>query len=87
MKPCKHLDYSLERYGGQCDLITAKEDPRLSGFPCEVKYWRRKFVPYDGAPINVQFCGKGRGRINEIFACYNPGEMFCHEAEDTSGRS
>jgi hypothetical protein len=27
----------------------------------------------------VQFCGKGRGRINEVFACYT-GEMSCYDS-------
>ena len=81
MKPCKHLDYSLERYGGACDLITEKEDPRLRGFSCEVKYWRRKpHMRPEGAKPNVQFCRR-LGRINEVFCCYNPGEMACYEVE------
>jgi hypothetical protein len=72
--PCKHLDHS-STYEQTCILHTI-EDGR-------VKYWERKIVPYEGAPVNVQFCGLGRGRINSIFACYNPGEMSCYEPEAT----
>jgi hypothetical protein len=80
MKPCKHLDYS-----------THYEDCRIkeiSGFECPVKYWERgpRWTGGPGQennPKNVQFCGKGRGRLNGIFQCYNPGEMSCYEpAED-----
>lgn len=75
MSPCKHLDFSEERYGGSCELVT------IGGFAITVKHWRRNVVPYEGAPVNVQFCGQGRGRINGIFQCYNPGEMPCYEPE------
>jgi hypothetical protein len=73
MKPCKHLDFNLATYGETCTLVT------LPGFACPVQHWRRNQVPYEGAPINVQFCGQGRGRINGIFQCYNEGEMSCYE--------
>lgn len=73
MKPCKHLDYDEAKYGQQCVIRT------IPGFSCEVKYWERQVVPYEGAPTRVQFCGLGRGRINGIFQCYNPGEMPCYE--------
>jgi len=73
MKACKHLDYELGKFRS-CELVEIK------GFTCPVKHWVRKIVPYKGAPVNVQFC-KLRGRINEIFACYNPGEMSCYEPE------
>lgn len=82
MKACKHLDYSEERYGESCVLRT------LDGFSCPVKYWERSdaFVRTpDGQPDNprnVQFCAQGRGRINGIFQCYNPGEMSCFDGED-----
>lgn len=76
MKPCKHLDHDLEKYGETCELKS------LDGFSCPVKYWERKEVPYEGAPRRVQFCGAGRGRINGIFDCYNPGEMHCYEPEE-----
>jgi hypothetical protein len=81
MKPCKYLDHDPAHFGHACDLITEREDHRLMGFSCEVKYWRRKpdQMP-EGARREVQFCGLGRGRINEIFACYNPSEMGCHSA-------
>ena len=86
MSPCKHLNYDLGKYGG-ADLVTEKEDPRLAGFSCPVRYWRRHGVWVDNGPgqprnaQNVQFCGRGRGRINGIFDCYNPGEMSCYELE------
>lgn len=75
--PCKHLDYDETKYGGSCELKS------LDGCECQVRYWQRKFesLPYDEAPVNVQFCGQGRGRINGIFQCYTPGEMPCYEAE------
>lgn len=75
MNPCKHLDFNEATYGGSCELV------ELSGFSCPVKHWRRKphAIPYDGAPVNVQFCGQGLGRINGIFDCYNPGERPCYE--------
>ena len=69
MKPCIHLDY--EPHYHQCDLCTAAPH-----FP-EVKYWKRNVVPFEGAPVKVQFC-KLRGRINDIFSCYN-GEQSCYE--------
>jgi hypothetical protein len=74
MKPCKHLDYNKESYPS-CELVEIK------GFPCPVKHWKRTVVPYEGAPVNVQFCK--RGRINGIFQCYNQGEMHCYELLDT----
>lgn len=76
MKPCKHLDYDGEYM--DCKII------EISGFPCRMRYWERGPVwtegpGNEGNPKDVQFCGKGRGRINSVFACYNPGEMNCHE--------
>ena len=79
MRPCKHLDHSIETYGNSCDLVT------IGGLACEVKHWRRRSVPYEGAPRNVQFCGQGRGRINGIFECYNPGEMPCYDPRPSGG--
>lgn len=73
MEPCKHLDYE-EKYIN-CTLI------ELPGFSCPVKHWRRDNPPYEGAPINVQFC-KLRGRINDILSCYNEGERSCYETEE-----
>ena len=73
MTACKHLDFDESAYP-QCELVT------IEGM--DVKHWRRKNVPYKGAPVNVQFCGQGRGRINGIFQCYNPGEMPCYEPAD-----
>ncbi len=71
LRPCRHLDHDESKYGETCILHTIED----SG----IKYWERKFVPYEGAPKNVQFCGEGRGRINGIFNCYNPGEMLCYK--------
>jgi hypothetical protein len=76
MKACKHLDHDVTKYGEACEL---KEAPRFS---VRVLFWRRKELPYEGAPRDVQFCGQGRGRINGIFQCYNPGEMPCHQPAD-----
>lgn len=79
MKPCKNLDYTEGKYS-DCKIV------ELSGFPCLVRYWERGIIWTDGGnPKNVQFCGAGRGRINGIFNCYNPGEMSCYEPEDKSG--
>ncbi len=69
--PCKHLDHDEATYGASCVLQSIKGT--------NVKYWQRKTLPYPEAPQNVQFCGLGRGRINSIFQCYNPGEMSCYE--------
>lgn len=74
MAPCKHLDHS-DTYAESYELV------QIDSFSCTVKYWQRKSAPYDGAAKNVQFCGQGRGRINGIFQCYNPGEMHCYETE------
>jgi hypothetical protein len=75
VKPCRHLDFSQATYGEAADLVEIK------GFSCPVFHWKRKVerLPYEGAPVNVQFCGAGRGRINGIFQCYNEGEMSCYE--------
>ena len=70
--PCKHLDYDEKKYPS-CELKTC--DPH---FP-DVKYFERK-APYDSAPTKVQFCGQGRGRINDIFECYE-GCHSCYEPE------
>ena len=66
MKPCKHLDYETNFH--QCRLVER----------CDVRHWYRFGPLYEGAPRNVQFCKK-RGRINEILACYIPGEKHCYE--------
>ncbi len=73
---CKHLDYTTEFT--DCKLITSPE-----GW----KWWKRgktwtEGALNDGNPVNVQFCGKGRGRINGIFQCINVGEMSCFEAQE-----
>lgn len=72
MKPCIHLDY--EPHFSGCELCTAAPQ-----FP-DVRYWKRNAVPYEGAPVKVQFC-KQRGRINEVFACYL-GEMPCYQPSE-----
>ena len=77
MQPCKHLDFDELKYGDGCTLMT------IEGFSCEVRHWRRNVVPYEGAPVNVQFCAQGRGRINGIFQCYNAGEMPCYVVDPT----
>lgn len=64
---CKHLDYS-DNYPG-CEL---------QELPTGLKFWQRKEVPYEGAPVNVQFC-KLRGRINDIFSCASAVGMTCYE--------
>ena len=75
MKPCKHLDYNEATYPG-CTIV------ELEGFSCPVKHWRRdmEIELESGNPVNVQFC-KLRGRINDIFSCYNIGERSCHETD------
>jgi hypothetical protein len=79
MKPCKHLDYTT-KYGPDILLCDLKAD----GFP-EVRFWLRGPRWTDNGPgekpnpSKVQFCGAGRGRINGIFQCYQPGEMYCYE--------
>lgn len=78
MERCKHLDYE-DKYE-DCEIVEFAEHE----FPCRVRYWRRgeRWVEGGRNPRNVQFC-KLRGRINEIFACYNPKEMvMCHESMD-----
>ncbi len=74
MKACKHLDY--EPNYPSCTLCEIKD--------MGVRYWERE-APYDGAATKVQFCATGRGRINSIFACYNPGEMSCYEPDENTG--
>jgi hypothetical protein len=76
MKPCKHLDHSSDFV--DCKLV------EINDLSVPVKYWERLKPPYEGAPINVQFCGLGKGRINGIFQCYNEGEMGCYCAEEVS---
>jgi hypothetical protein len=77
--PCKHLDYAEGKYV-DCQLRTCA--PKYPN----VRYWERGERWTDNGPDhppnprNVQFCGAGRGRINEIFACYL-GEMHCYEPE------
>ena len=73
MNPCEHLDYTEGKYA-DCEIV------ELPDFPCRVRYWKRGETWTDGGnnPEKVQFCGLGRGRINGIFQCYNPGEMSCY---------
>jgi len=70
-KGCKHLDYEESKYP-TCKLVTIE--------PQGWKYWERPLY-YTGQRTKVQFC-KLRGRINEVFACINPGEMSCFEPQD-----
>ena len=70
---CKHLDYTSDFI--DCELRTIE--------PEGWKYWERMKPFYEGMPTKVQFCGAGRGRINEIFACINPGEMPCFKPQST----
>ena len=79
MKACKHLDYDEAKYP-KCQLCI------LEDFSPPVKYWDRRLggyitdamlADYPEMPVRVQFC-KRRGRINEIFACYQR-EMPCYE--------
>lgn len=77
MKPCRHLDHSGDYPG--CTLRTAAPQ-----FP-DVLYWERGDALCEGGklPRNVQFCGKGRGRTNAIFDCYEaPGPANCYQPED-----
>lgn len=73
---CKHLDYTEGKYT-DCKII------EQDGY----RWWERGPVWTEG-PLNegnsknVQFCGKGRGRINGIFQCINPGEMGCFEPHE-----
>lgn len=76
MKPCKHLDYETEYV--DCEIV------EVPGFGCRVRHWKRNDPPYEGAPVNVQFC-KLRGRINDIFSCYNKGERGCYDEADLAG--
>ncbi len=74
---CKHLDYSSEYE--DCKVV---HECRMGG---RVLYWERGPRWTDGGnPIKVQFCGQGRGRINGIFQCYNPGEMACYQAQEVA---
>ncbi len=82
MKACKHLDYTEGKYGPDillCDL-------KAEGFP-GVRFWLRGPIWTENGPgeksnpSKVQFCALGRGRINGIFQCYQPGEMPCYEPE------
>ena len=70
---CRHLDFEEGKYT-DCKIKNCSPH-----FP-EVRYWERgeRWTEGDRNPQNVQFCGEGRGRINGIFQCYNPGEMPCY---------
>ncbi len=72
---CKHLDYESKYI--DCE-ITEQDGYR---------WWKRGPAWTGGAgnegnPVNVQFCGKGKGRINGIFQCINPGEMHCFKPHE-----
>ncbi len=74
--PCRHLDYNEEKHPN-CELKTCEPH-----FP-NVKYFERE-VLFEGAPTKVQFCGKGKGRINSVFECYE-GCMSCYEPKLDKG--
>ena len=71
LKPCKELDYETKFI--HCELKEVKNFPG-------VKYWERDAVMTDNGQNSrdVQFC-KRRGRINNIFDCYEKGN--CHDYE------
>ena len=81
MKPCQHLDYTEGKFGPGITLETCAPH-----FP-DVRYWLRGQSWTDNGPgqtpnpAKVQFCGAGRGRINGVFQCYQPGELSCYEPE------
>jgi len=85
MAPCRNLDYTEGKFT-HCEIIEITDQFLLAA--CRIRYWKRgeQWLAGPGGtrnPQNVQFCGAGRGRINGIFQCYNPGEMSCYEAEET----
>ena len=80
--PCRHLDYEEGKFGPDITLETCAPH-----YP-HVKFWRRGPLWIDNGPdqepnpSQVQFCGAGRGRINDIFVCYQQakaGGMSCYE--------
>jgi len=81
LKPCRHLDYTVGKFGPDITLETMAPH-----YP-NVRYWLRGPTwteNEDGTrnPSKVQFCGAGRGRINGVFDCYQaPGPMCCYEPE------
>ena len=83
VKPCKHLDFTAGKYE-DCTIETCAPH-----YP-DVRYWLRGPRWTDNGPgekpnpAKVQFCGAGRGRINGVFQCYNPGEMSCYEPEEAT---
>lgn len=80
LKPCKYLDYEVDKYGPDIELCDCSPH-----YP-DVRYWHRGERWTDNGPgekpsqANVQFCGKWHGRINSIFDCYT-GNMSCYEPE------
>ena len=73
MKPCKYLDYENNYIDCKIKVLTDFDPP--------VKHWVRgprwtEGEENEGNPKNVQFCKK-RGRINDVFSCYN-GEHSCY---------
>lgn len=78
---CKHLDYEGEYT--DCEIITIE--------PEGWKHWKRgktwtEGKVNEGNPVNVQFCKQGRGRINGIFQCINPGEMGCFRPQEKDSK-
>lgn len=72
--PCRHLDHNAENYPS-CELVESIDFPG-------VKWFRRTKEIGKGIPVDVQFCGKSRGRINSIFDCYE-GCLSCYEPVDS----
>lgn len=81
MKACKHLDHTPGKYGPDIELCT------LAPHYPKVKFWRRGEKWTNNGPgerpnpRDVQFCGNGRGRINDKLSCYL-GELPCYEPQE-----
>ena len=70
--PCSDLDHNPGRYPS-CTLKTVPGT--------DIQYFQRPPQDYD-ITRDVQFCGKGRGRINSILNCYD-GSMHCYNGVKT----
>ena len=76
---CKYLDFEQDKYV-DCKIV---EIDAPGGE--RVRCWERTHVPYPEAPRLVQFCGMGRGRINNPLACYGaPGPCGCYVPPPTT---
>lgn len=82
MKPCKHLDYREGEYGPDIELRTLAPDYPMVRYWHRGERWTNNGPGERPNPADVQFCGKGRGRINGIFQCYMAGERGCYEPQD-----